>query len=159
MSNLDEIENKEYCKKLKHKDRLKINNKNQLLQCDRCLNPIIDGSEYLIREVKDKSCVIKLCYCKKCFSEILSDKELEDLVKSKNPQNFNSLEIRSVNLTDVNEWEHRYERLEYLLTLAYQVCKYIDSTDNFGHWPDEIRDHVAQAKDAISKFNHQSSVV
>lgn len=55
-------------------------------------------------------------------------------------------------LYDVNDFEHRYERLLRLLSLAYLVCKYIDSTDDYGYWPDSIREHVADAYSELYKF-------
>lgn len=43
--------------------------------------------------------------------------------------------------------------LQKLLRHSYWLCKQIDSTDWYGKWPGEIREHVAQAYDSITEFN------
>lgn len=50
-----------------------------------------------------------------------------------------------------------FKRLETILHMAYLLCKDIDSTDMADHWPEEIRFHVAQAYDAIYKFNRNGN--
>ena len=37
-----------------------------------------------------------------------------------------------------------FDKLEYFLMMAYHVCKDIDSTEWFDHWPDAIRFHIAK---------------
>lgn len=43
--------------------------------------------------------------------------------------------------------------LQKLLRHSYWLCKQIDSTDWYGKWPEDIREHVAQAYDSITEFN------
>lgn len=50
-----------------------------------------------------------------------------------------------------------FKRLETIIHMAYLVCKDIDSTDMADCWHDEIREHVAQAYNAIYRFNRQEN--
>lgn len=51
-----------------------------------------------------------------------------------------------------------FEKLEYFLSMAYHVCKDIDSTDWFENWPDEIRMHIASALNAIYEWNRDNEL-
>lgn len=46
-----------------------------------------------------------------------------------------------------------FDKLEYFLMMAYHVCKDVDSSDWFGHWPDQIRFHIAEAYSLIQEWN------
>lgn len=46
-----------------------------------------------------------------------------------------------------------FDKLEYFLMMAYHVCKDIDSTEWFDHWPDTIRFHIAEAYNLIQEWN------
>lgn len=41
-----------------------------------------------------------------------------------------------------------FEKLEYFLSMAYHICKDIDSTSWFENWPDDIRFYIAQAMES-----------
>lgn len=61
-----------------------------------------------------------------------------------------------IDLYDVNEWEHRHERLLRAVSLAYLTCKYIDSTQDYGLMPDSIREHIAEAYSELVAFRRRN---
>lgn len=61
-----------------------------------------------------------------------------------------------INSRDPRLGDTEFDKLEFLLMLAYHVCKDIDSTDCYNKWPDEIREYVAQGYNAIQAFNNDS---
>lgn len=54
--------------------------------------------------------------------------------------------------------KYDFEKLEYFLCMAYHVCKDIDSTEWFEHWPDEIRGYIADAYNLIHKWNRENTL-
>lgn len=51
-----------------------------------------------------------------------------------------------------------FDKLEYFLMMAYHVCKDIDSTEWFEHWPAEIRKHIATAYNCVHRWNEINAI-